>query len=46
MSKVRLSCLFEDSEYLTEQPVKNKASFHKVNFTRYRVFLFILYTVL
>jgi hypothetical protein len=37
MSKVRLPCLFEDSEYLTEQPVKNKANFRTVNCTRYRV---------
>jgi len=46
MRKVRLPCLFEDSEYLTEQPVKYKGSLHTVNCTRYRVLLFILYTVL
>ena len=40
-----VAMFFENSEYLTEQPVKNKPSFHRINCTRYRV-LFILYTVL
>jgi hypothetical protein len=46
MSKVWLPCLFEDSEYLGEQPVKNTASFRTVNCTIYRLLLVILYRVL